>query len=635
MSIDIGIRSVIEFLVTHPYLLVGAFLTYVCLYFVSIYFFGNKIGKNPFARDYRISPEPFVHDAKTRDAVLKQRFKANLVPENLDVIIVGSGVGGLTAGVLLSRAGLKVLVLEQHDQAGGCCHTFVEKGFEFDTGIHYIGNMQDGKVDRVLLDQLTCGQLRWSAMDDAFDIVALGDPAKAKLFKMKSGEDRYVQNLIDMFPQEKEAIIKYMELIKDASNSFFGIVMLKVLPRILVRFLVVTGLYRIVFKCYRKRYTERTLQSVLDSLTKNKELQIVLSYICGDYGVFPKDAPFILHAILIKHYLNGAFYPKAGTSEVAFHMIQSIQKGGGKVLVQAPVTNILCNGKGRAVGVRVGKSEIEIRARYIISDAGVVNTFKSLLPEKVAKASCIYPLIEKVGPSCSFITTFIGVEGNSKELNLPAGNIWLYNTDDINKTMTEFLDIKAEDTEDLKIPFSFISFPSAKDPEWEAKFPGKTSVLAITLAKWEWFEEWKDEKLRHRGDRYEGIKDAIGRQMWQQCVNLFPQLDGKKVYMEVGTPVSNQYYLAAPKGEMYGLDQKVARFTADVASKLRPDTDIPGLYLTGQDTMTCGFVSALMMGLICASQVLNRNLYTDLMKIRKDTKKIDSRTKSDDSKKEE
>ena len=62
-------------------------------------------------------------------------FKPQKVPEDLDAIIIGSGIGGLTTAVLLGRAGQKVLVLEQHDQAGGCCHTFVDKGYEFDTGI--------------------------------------------------------------------------------------------------------------------------------------------------------------------------------------------------------------------------------------------------------------------------------------------------------------------------------------------------------------------------------------------------------------------------------------------------------------------------------------------------------------------
>ncbi|XP_059175978.1 all-trans-retinol 13,14-reductase-like, partial [Physella acuta] len=557
-------------------------------------------------------------------------FKASLVPQNLDAIIIGSGVGDLSAGVLLSQAGCKVLVLEQHDQAGGCCHSFVDKGFEFDTGIHYIGNMHDGSVDRVLLDQLTGGQLRWAPMDNEFDQVAMGDPANAKLFKMKAGKKEYVQNLINLFPQEKDAVLKYMELIKDASSSFYGIVILKVLPKLLVRFLVVTCLYKIVFRCYRKRYAEKTLQEVLDELTSNKELKLVLSYIYGEYGIFPKDVPFFLHAVLITHYQKGAYYPMAGSSEIPFHMIQSIEKEGGRVLVQAPVTKILCDGKGRAVGVRVGKNETDVFARYIISDAGVVNTFKKLLPESVAKSSCIYPLIEKVGPSCSFITAFIGVEGSPSELKLPAGNTWVYNTDDINKTMSGFFNLKADEIEDIQIPFGCISFPSAKDPEWEKKYPGKSSVLVITLANWDWFKEWKEEKQRHRGDRYEGIKDIIGRQLWQQCVDLFPQLDGKKVYMEVGTPVTNQYYLATPQGEMCGLAQGKARFTADVASKLRPDTDIPGLFLTGQDTMTCGFTPCLTTGLLCASQILNRNLYSDLLKIRKQMKKIDlTKIKSD------
>ena len=84
---------------------------------------------NPFASDSRKPRKPYVSDQKIRDAVLKQAFHPNKVlNEKWDAIVVGSGIGGLTAASILSKVGKKVLVLEQHDQAGGCCHTYIDKG---------------------------------------------------------------------------------------------------------------------------------------------------------------------------------------------------------------------------------------------------------------------------------------------------------------------------------------------------------------------------------------------------------------------------------------------------------------------------------------------------------------------------
>ena len=90
-----------------------------------------------------------------------------------DAIVIGSGIGGLTVANILSRTGKRVLVLEQHDQAGGCCHTFIDKGFEFDVGIHYIGEMRNNTVSRLLINQLTAGQLVWEDLDDVHDVVRL------------------------------------------------------------------------------------------------------------------------------------------------------------------------------------------------------------------------------------------------------------------------------------------------------------------------------------------------------------------------------------------------------------------------------------------------------------------------------
>ena len=96
---------------------------------------------NPFEKDCRKTRKAYIHDQKERDNVLKQGFAQSKVPEIVDAIVVGSGIGGLTTAAILAKAGRRVLFLEQHDQAGGCCHTFIDKNYEFDVGIHYIGEM--------------------------------------------------------------------------------------------------------------------------------------------------------------------------------------------------------------------------------------------------------------------------------------------------------------------------------------------------------------------------------------------------------------------------------------------------------------------------------------------------------------
>ena len=78
-------------------------------------------------------------------------------------------------GAIMAKAGKRVLVLEQHDQAGGCCHTFIDKGYEFDVGIHYIGKMSQGQFNRQFLDQISEGQIEWNPLEDAYDIVSIGN----------------------------------------------------------------------------------------------------------------------------------------------------------------------------------------------------------------------------------------------------------------------------------------------------------------------------------------------------------------------------------------------------------------------------------------------------------------------------
>ncbi|XP_063448836.1 all-trans-retinol 13,14-reductase-like isoform X1 [Mytilus trossulus] len=623
MAVDIGVFNFVEYLVTNPSILIAIVLIYCFIFGLSILFSGPKPGKNPFSINHVRPVEKLVTDQSTRDKILKQKFKPYKVPsEKLDAIVIGSGIGGLSTAVLLAKAGKKVLVLEQHDQAGGCCHTFIDKGYEFDTGIHYIGKMYDGHPDRVLTDQLTGGAIEYPLIEEIYDVVRIGDPAKSRAYNITSGREKLEKSFIEYFPKEETAIKKFMEFLIESRNSFTGYFAMKVLPKRVVKLLIATGIYKFMFRSYAK-FHGKSLKSLLDDLTDNEELKAVLSYCWGDYGVVPSESSLLLHAALFNHYSEGAYYIRGGSSEIPYQIVQRLEALGGKVLVKAPVQKILTNDQGHAVGVLVGKgtNSCELFAKNIISDAGVSNTFLRLLPKEVAVKSSIYPMIKKVGESVSFISMFVGLEGTTKELGLKAQNIWAFTRPDVEELTKEYINLSVEEAAEAEVPLLFVSFPSAKDPSWSERFPGKSNLLIITICPYKWFDRWEDEKVKKRGGEYDGLKNAIGRQMLNQVIQMFPQIEDKIAYTDVGSPLSNKYYLGFDKGEMYGLDHTMQRFSPEVSSELRAQTDIPGLFLTGQDISTCGFTGAMFGGMFCAGAVLNRKLHNDLETLVKEIRK--------------
>ncbi|KAL3857331.1 hypothetical protein ACJMK2_012009 [Sinanodonta woodiana] len=522
------------------------------------------------------------------------------------------GIGALTTAVLLGREGKKVLVLEQHGLAGGCCPTFVKKGFEFDTGIHYVGEMGEGEDPRILIDQVRRG--KWSGFPWTKPMTRYSLSFLHKALPDGCWERNYFKKLLEMFPQEK------------AENkwAFMGTMALKILPEFLTMFLVRSGIHGLIFPRYNKQ-RRTSVTEFLNSISDNTELKTFLLTLWR-FWCATESNEHVRIRIIINHYMGGAYYPLGGSSEIAFQMIPIIERYGGKVFVRCPVSEILIDDAGRAVGVKIHKSsgDINIHAKYIISNAGVHNTFKYLLPKMVAAKSVYYPLVEEVGSSISYMTTFVGLDGSTKELGLNAGNTWAFHSFELQKMIEEYLALSVEEAAELDAPFYFISFPSAKDPSWESRYPGKSAALLITLCPYEWFSAWEKQRCKHRGEDYVSLKDKIGRQMWLQCQQVFPQLAGKMEYIEVGTPITNRHYLGYPRGEMYGLDHKLNRFSPEIFTKLRAKTDIPGLYLTGQDVMTGGFVSSLHSGVFTASAVLNRNL---LINLHLSTREIKARKK--------
>uniref|UniRef100_A0A8C8B694 All-trans-retinol 13,14-reductase n=1 Tax=Otus sunia TaxID=257818 RepID=A0A8C8B694_9STRI len=358
------------------------------------------------------------------------------------------------------------------------------------------------------------------------------------------------------------------------------LVALKMLPRALAALLGRSGLLRLSPFC---RLAPRSLKDVVD-------------------GVVPSRASFSMHSILVNHFLCGAWYPKGGAGEIAFHTIPVIRKTGGNVLGKAPVQRILLDPQGRACGVSVKKGQdlVNIFAPIIISDAGIFNTYERLLP---AEARAL-PGPFQPGWFCDPV-----------HQNPPQTSASL-------RRMSRYLASSREEAA-KNIPFLFVTCPSSKDPTWEMRHPGKgrspttNTLLENFFAKYEWFEEWKDKPANKRGDEYEELKKTFVDAIMQAVVKLYPRIEDRIEYVSGGTPVTNQHYIASPKGEMYGVDHNIPRLQPEAIVTVRAQTPVPNLYLTGQDLCLGGFMGALQGAFICASAILKRNLYIDVARLKK------------------
>ena len=514
-----------------------------------------------------------------------RRYRANRLQGPYDVLVIGSGIGGLSAAACLSKLGKKVAVFEQHYTAGGFTHAYERNGYEWDVGVHYIGDVgKDHTLAKRLFDHISDGQLKWAPMDPCYDRIHLGD----RQYDLMAGPKAFVETLKQAFPNDHAAIDRYMALTAKAATAIQVLTTAKVLPgaagKLLTKGLSLTGAGKL----------NRPTAEVLGELTDNHELIAVLTGQWGDNGLPPEQSSFLIHAIIARHYLYGGFYPVGGASAMATTIIPVIQQGGGDVFTYADVREIVIE-NGRATGLRLADDNV-VSAPVIISDAGVFNTFQNLLPDACPQRQGYLDRLTRVQRSMASACLYVGLNADAASLGLPKTNFWIYPDSDYQRQLEQAL--AAPDEHD--IPLTYISFPSAKDPSFSERYPGRATIEIVAAAPYEWFQAWDGTPWGKRGDDYDALKEAFSQRLLEKLFEKMPHLREHLDYYELSTPLSTAYFCRYPSGEIYGLNHDPNRFEQQW---LRPKTTIPGLYLTGQDVLTCGVAGAMIAGLVTAISV--------------------------------
>jgi phytoene dehydrogenase-like protein len=541
-------------------------------------------------------------DTKEEPTMLRgicaDRYRPDKIRERVDTVVIGSGMSGLTCAAVLSRMGQRVLVLEQHYVAGGGSHMFQLKGgLHFDSGLHYVV-----PYSGLLLwlatggDEMPVSFERMGEPDGTFDRIALGSEPP---FGIKHGE-AHIPDLYARFPERRAEIDEFLEVSGRITKRFPLFVMSKAMPGWMRRLW-----QRCVLGETWQRYAGRSLREVLSEITDDPLLAGLLAGPWMDTGAPPDRASFLLGACVARGLAReGGAYPVGGSQELAKHLVPVVTDAGGRVLVRAKVEEILVDAaSAKTTGVRLADQTV-ISCERVISSVGYHNTFGKLLSEEVTRQFGM-PRSLSVGNSCGWVMANIGLRGSAEELGLTCANLWYHPTRENGDMFGAVDDFMADPMNPEHDPMVMITFPSIKAREGERDNAEKTTCQMLCMADYAWFEKYAHLPTRKRGAEYKALKRAWGERLVKVLVRFYPQLEGRVELLDVSTPLSIAHYLGAHRGGAVGLDQSPKRFTDwRLADRLDARTPIEGLWLTGQDTVTCGQPIVQAAGLITAFRVL-------------------------------
>lgn len=439
-----------------------------------------------------------------------------LRPDQHDVIVVGAGIGGLTAAALLARRGLKVLVLEQHYLAGGYCTSWsrvVRRGAErlryvFDAGVHDVSGLGPRGPVRRLLQQLGIeGRLDWRRVGHEYVLPGLR-------LKIPVDAAEFARILADRFPAERDGIAAffaemeavYQELYADVDRT--GGVPRP--PRTVDELLAYPLEHPHAF-----RWMDVPFGKMLDAHFRDPLLKRFLSVLTGYLTDNPAELTAAAMAPIFGYYFDGGYYPAGGSQALADSLVRVVEEHGGRVLLRTPVRRIRVE-DGRVAGVELATGEFH-RARAVVSNADVRRTFLELVGREHLPADFVRR-VEGLRPSTSAFAVFLGVD------YVP----------DIEPITVAAMERGVA-----------IAVPSRVDPSLAP--PGHSAITLLTLIPQSEAASW-DRTL----PGYTRRKRAFADELIALAESVLPGLRDHIVYRQEASPATFARYTWATGGAIYG-----------------------------------------------------------------------------------
>ncbi|MGA2504573.1 MAG: NAD(P)/FAD-dependent oxidoreductase [Anaerolineales bacterium] len=500
---------------------------------------------------------------------------------DFDAIIIGSGAGGLTAAVALAQAGKKVLVLEQHDRPGGWTHSFTLQGYRFSPGVHYIGDLQDGGGLRRIYEGLGVSQdLTFCELNpDGYDHIIIGD----RRVDFPKGKENLIERLKSHFPHEAVGIDGYFTDVIDMIQSLSRIGDMNhplksaaSTPTIL-------------------KWMRATGADLINSHVSDPVLRGVLAGQSGDHGLPPSRVSAFMHAGITNHYLEGGYYPLGGSFALPRAFVKALNRFGGEIRLNCRVKRVLLEGK-KVLGIQLDTGE-ELRAGVVISNADPEVTFGKLigrdkLPSRLRKK------VDSVNYSTSCISLFFATDLDLRAAGLDSGNFWFYDHADVDKIYSEGLTDAMLQNETP--PGMFLTATTLKDPS--KMHSGHHTCEAFAFVGYSAFENWAHTSYGVRPADYGAMKEDLAWRMVRGLEKHLPGLSKHIVFSSLGTPLTNEHYLNATRGNLYGIEKSPSQVGPWA---FQPRTGFDGLFLCGSSTLSHGVAGVTASGINAAKAVLH------------------------------